>query len=239
MRKLAIQATGNQRTEAAMAAPSGYQGGKGSPFGIGGAIAVHVLAIGVWLMIPQEMINEVFTPPPLITTNVPLADPPPPEQTEPTTTKRVPTRQTEQRPTAVDPIVPLSQGDSILTGGTGSGDSIDPGPATAIILPPADPPREPVMVEAAIDPRALPAFQPDYPGAMIRQGMEGSVTVRVTINAQGRVTNIARIAASDESFWLATERHALRKWRFRPATRDGVAVATTKVLTVRFTLTDR
>ena len=237
MRKLAIQATGNQQTKAAIAAPSGYQGNKGSPFGIGGAIAVHVLAIGVWLMIPQEMIDEVFTPPPLITSHIPLADPPPPEPTKPTTTQRVPTRPTEQRPTAVDPIVPLSQGDSILTGGTGSGDSIDPGPA--IILPPADPPREPVMVEAAIDPRALPAFQPDYPGAMIRQGMEGSVTVRVTINAQGRVTNIARIAASDESFWLATERHALRKWRFRPATRDGVAVATTKVLTVRFTLTDR
>ena len=35
------------------------------------------------------------------------------------------------------------------------------------------------------------------------------------------------------------QRHALRKWRFRPATRDGVAVASTKVLTVRFTLNDR
>lgn len=237
MRKLAIQATGNQRTEAGVAAPSGYQGGKGSPFGIGGAIAVHMVAISVWLMIPQEMIDTVFTPPPLITTNVPLRDPPPPEQTELTTTKRIPTRPTEQRPTTVDPIVPSSGGDSVLTGSTGSGEGIDPGPT--IILPPADPPREPVMIEAAIDPRALSAFQPDYPGVMIRQGLEGSVTVRVTINAQGRVTDIARIAASDESFWRATERHALRKWRFRPATRDGVAVATTKILTVRFTLTDR
>ena len=237
MRTFVMQATDKRGHQAEVIRPSGYQGSRGSSFGIGGAIAVHALAVGVWLMIPQEMIDTVFTPPPLITTNVPLRDPPPPEQTEPTTTKRIPTRPTEQRPTTVDPIVPSSGGDSVLTGSTGSGEGIDPGPT--IILPPADPPREPVTVDAAIDPRALSAFQPDYPGAMIRQGMEGSVTVQVTINAQGRVTDIARIAASDESFWRATERHALRKWRFRPATRDGVAVATTKILTVRFTLTDR
>ena len=65
------------------------------------------------------------------------------------------------------------------------------------------------------------------------------VTVRVTINAEGRVTDIARVSATDESFWLATQRHALRKWRFRPATRDGVPVETTKTMIVRFTLTDR
>tara|TARA_B100000378_G_C17724581_1_gene300029 strand:+ start:36 stop:338 length:303 start_codon:yes stop_codon:yes gene_type:complete len=98
---------------------------------------------------------------------------------------------------------------------------------------------EPKLTEASIDPRALPAFQPDYPSAMIRQQVEGKVTVRVSIDAQGRVIGVEKIAASDDSFWLATQRHALRKWRFRPATRDGVAVASTKVLTVRFTLSDR
>lgn len=130
-----------------------------------------------------------------------------------------------------------AQGDPVVIGSAGTGEGIDPGPT--IILPPADPPRAPVLVDAGIDPRALPQFQPDYPGAMIRQGLEGSVTVRVTINAEGRVTDIARVSATDESFWLATQRHALRKWRFRPATRDGVPVATTKIMTVRFTLTDR
>lgn len=237
MRTFVMQATDKRRPQTEVIRPSGYQGSRGSPFGIGGAIAVHALAVGVWLLIPKEMIDEVFAPPPLITTNVPLADPPPPERTKPTTTERVPTQPTEQRPTALDPIVSANRGDPVITGGLGPIEGIDPGPT--IILPPADPPREPVTVDAAIDPRALSAFQPDYPGAMIRQGMEGSVTVQVTINAQGRVTDIARIAASDESFWRATERHALRKWRFRPATRDGVAVATTKILTVRFTLTDR
>lgn len=237
MRRLAVQATGNQRQEAAATAPSGYQGGKGSPFGIGGAIAVHMVAIGVWLMIPQAMIDQVFTPPPLVTTNVPLPDSPPSKARDSTKVQPVPNRPTPSRPTTADPIVPLSQGDLIISGGSGSGEGIEPGPT--IILPPADPPHVPVMVEPTIDPRALPAFQPDYPGSMIRQGVEGTVTVRVTISAEGRVTDIERLAASDESFWLATRRHALRQWRFRPATRDGVAVAATKVLTVRFTLTER
>ena len=37
--------------------------------------------------------------------------------------------------------------------------------------------------------------------------------------------------ATAASFWLATQKHALRKWRFRPATRDGVAVSSVKTLT--------
>jgi protein TonB len=94
------------------------------------------------------------------------------------------------------------------------------------------------MVDASIDPRVLAMFQPDYPGAMVRQGMEGKVTVRVTIGADGRVIDVERLSATDEAFWLATQRHALRKWRFRPATRDGVAVSSSKVLTVHFRLAD-
>ena len=90
-----------------------------------------------------------------------------------------------------------------------------------------------------IDPRAMSAFQPDYPGSMIRQGAEGTVTVRVSIGTDGKVTGIERISATDEAFWVATQRHAMRKWRFRPATRDGVPVPGTKVLTVHFKLTDR
>jgi protein TonB len=219
-------------------APSGYRSGSRSPVGISGAIAVHAVVIGAWLLIPKAVIDTVFTPPPpLTTTNIPITDPPPPEPVEQTVEKPIKTRPTQQQPTTTDPMVRGAQGDPVLTGGTGTGDAIDPGPT--IILPPADPPRVPVLVDAGIDPRALGQFQPDYPGAMIRQGLEGAVTVRVTINAEGRVTDIARVSATDESFWIATQRHALRKWRFRPATRDGVPVATTKILTVRFTLTDR
>ena len=57
--------------------------------------------------------------------------------------------------------------------------------------------------------------------------------------ARNTRTGLERLSATDEAFWIATQRHAMRKWRFRPATRDGVAVPGTKVLTVHFKLTDR
>ena len=52
------------------------------------------------------------------------------------------------------------------------------------------------------------------------------------------MTGIERLSATDEAFWIATQRHALRKWRFRPATRDGVPTASSKLLTIHFRLTD-
>lgn len=232
----AATAWGWMRRQADIAGPTGYDGGRGSAAGVGGAIAVHALVIGLWLLIPKEMIDTIL-PRPFETYAVPQDKAPPPEPTEPVTEPTTRTRATQQTPTATDPVVTLPPGDPVITGTDSGGTGVETGPV--IILPPADPPAAPVMVDAAIDPRALPMFQPDYPGAMIRQGMEGTVTVRVSISAEGRVTDIARIAASDESFWLATQRHALRQWRFRPATRDGVPVASTKQLTVRFTLTDR
>lgn len=203
--------------------------------GLTGTIAVHALVVGAFLLIPKEAIRIAFDPPPLLTKNIPIKAPPPPEPTDPPMADaKAPTTPTVLRPTSVDPVVPMTW-DTELTGSDTPGTAVDPGPT--IILPPADPPRQPVLTDPVIDPRAQAGFQPDYPGTMIRQGVEGSVTVRVTIGPDGRVTAIEKMSASDESFWQATQRHAMKKWRFRPATRDGVPVASTKVLTVRFTLT--
>ncbi len=218
-------------------AASRYGAGRRSPLGLGGTVAVHALVVGAFLLIPKQVIEHFSPAPPIDTYAVPLDPPPPPvEQVKPAPEAELPAKPLPQRPTAIDTIVPLPPTDSELTGDTRPGDTLTPLPPS---VPPLPPMAEPKLTEASIDPRALPAFQPDYPGAMIRQQVEGKVTVRVSIDAQGRVTGVEKIAASDDSFWLATQRHALRKWRFRPATRDGVAVASTKVLTVRFTLSDR
>lgn len=212
---------------------SGYSGGRRSPIGISGAIAVHALVAGAYLLMPKEII-DTFREPPLIT--YPVDDtPPPPEQVQPQTGSKP---QPDSRRAAVEKtIIGIPP-----TGFTAKADdqpSPDPGTGTGTITPPITPPvPEPQLTDATIDPRALAAFQPDYPGAMIRQSMEGKVTVRVTIGPDGRVTGIERLSATDEAFWLTTQHHALRKWRFRPATRDGVAISSSKVLTVYFRLAD-
>ncbi len=58
------------------------------------------------------------------------------------------------------------------------------------------------------------------------------------MGARGRVIDVERLAVTDEAFWLANQRHALRNWRFHPATRDGVAVGGATVPTIYFRLTD-
>jgi len=241
MRLRAVTVSGHATGRVAGTTGSGdgrsrYGAGRKSPLGLGGTIAVHGLLIGAFLLLPKEVI-DVFTPtPPITARNIPIDPAPPPEVAKDgRTDSTLPTRPQPWQPTAADPEVVLPKGDPVLTGGQDIGGD----PLPPVLVPPIDLPRAPVLTDAAIDPRALSAFQPDYPGAMIRQGAEGVVTVRVTISPEGRVTDIEKLSASDEHFWLATQRHALRKWRFRPATRDGVAVASTKTLTVRFTLTER
>ncbi|WP_150292928.1 energy transducer TonB [Sphingobium estronivorans] len=214
---------------------SGYRRGNRSPIGIGGAVAVHALVVGVLLLMPREMIAP-FTGGTLTTYDVPDPVPPPPETFVPETHAKPP----EGGPAimAVKPVIDTPANpfavkeDPLATSGTGGG-------TATIVTPPVTPTLpDPVLVEASIDPRALAAFQPDYPGAMIRQGMEGKVTVRVAIGPDGHVTGIERLSATDDAFWVATQRHALRKWRFRPATRDGVAIGSSRVLTVTFRLAD-
>ena len=58
--------------------------------------------------------------------------------------------------------------------------------------------------------------------------------IRVTIGADGRVKSAERVSATSDAFWRATERHALARWRFRPATLDGRPIESRKVITVDF-----
>jgi protein TonB len=85
-------------------------------------------------------------------------------------------------------------------------------------------PKE-VLVGVTRDPRNLPT-QPPYPAEMIRLGKEGVVIVEVLVNPDGRVGD-ARIVSSSgfSAFDRSTMDEARRKWRFKPATRDGVPYA--------------
>lgn len=98
-----------------------------------------------------------------------------------------------------------------------------------------DPPKPaPVLVDAAPDPRA--DFQPDYPPSERRAGIEGAVTVRVLVGVDGRVKAVEGVRSVGDAFFAATRRQALSRWRFKPATRDGVPYESWRTMTVRFVL---
>jgi protein TonB len=94
----------------------------------------------------------------------------------------------------------------------------------------------PVLVGVSIDPRFAAQLQPPYPASMQRMGVEGSVTVRARIGTDGRVLDVELVRADDPAFFAATREWALRKWRFRPATRDGVVIEGWTTKTVRFVI---
>lgn len=96
---------------------------------------------------------------------------------------------------------------------------------------------EPVLTAARIHPSHRGALQPRYPAGPLRQEIEGSCTIRVHIAANGRVIAAEPIRATHPAFCEATQRQALRRWRFEPATRDGVAVDSWQQHVVEFRIT--
>ena len=66
------------------------------------------------------------------------------------------------------------------------------------------------------------ASAPPYPGAELRAGHQGTVTLRVLVDVDGRPLQVDVESGSgyrrlDE----AARRHVLRNWTFQPAMRDG------------------
>ena len=80
-----------------------------------------------------------------------------------------------------------------------------------------------------------PLTQPAYPPASKRDGEQGTAEVEVYVLPNGRVGDV-RIASTTgyERLDRAAILEAEQSWRFKPATRGGVAEESWKVMTVRF-----
>jgi periplasmic protein TonB len=164
-------------------------------------------------------------PPPIPVTRQPVKSDQPKTATNPLTSDPVTTPITP----VITPVITdfrLPPGDLVI-GDPGSGE------ITAI-----KPPAPPVFVNATINMRNRGDLQPLYPPGLIRLGIAGSVTVRVLVGTDGRVKQVEPVRVADPGFLTTTRDQALRKWRFTPATRDGVPVESWREMTVRFELPD-
>jgi protein TonB len=202
------------------------------PVAMTAAIAINLGAVAALLLAKTGV---VVIPPGAIPL-IPITEPPPPE---PTATPEPQAKQPEKTPFVPPQQVPSRSADEAPTfertpilppiRGTGGGTVIQPR-----VEPTPTPTPAPLIVDAAPVPSAMREFQPPYPPQLLRTGVEGKAVVRVLIGTDGRVKQVAIISADDPLFADATERQALRKWRFRPATRDGVPTESWKQMTVRF-----
>lgn len=202
--------------------------------------ALVALAVAGILSAAPDVVKGIIKDGPIEIYQLPI---PPEPQPLP---KPEPKRQASAKPDQSHPVQPEHPVVEVWTPPTGpnfaqgdpvridepSGTSTGTGPGTAID------PAPPVVVAPTADPRYADDFQPLYPAEERRLGHEGVVKVRVLVGADGRVKAIEPVSAPNAAFFEATQRQALRKWRFRPGTRDGVPVDSWHVMRVKFLLTD-
>lgn len=203
-----------------------------NPASLSATIVVNGAVFGALLLAaPQvtkipETIIETYT----VTERKPPEPLPPPPKPQPDPVNETVLRTdtiVEIPPPPGNPPIKLSK-DPTLT--------FDPNPGTGTVIVPPAPPPAPVMTGAEIDPRYMRDFQPSYPPSKIRLEQEGRVTVRILVGANGRVLQLQPVGSPDADFLAATRRQALAKWRFKPATRDGVAIEAWREISVRFEL---
>lgn len=204
--------------------------------------AGHAVAIG--LLITAKMDVGIFEKPVKTTIyNVPLPPPPPlpPPQVEPRVQK--------------DPLLPPPPDSHIdrlppiikslqVPGDFDLGPNIntqvpDIGPALRDTLQPTQQPQLPPPAIIREGPRAdTPGdlLRPPYPETKRRTEEEATLRLRLSIDERGRVTAVDPIGNFDAAFLASARTHLTRYWRYKPATEDGRAVASSLTITLRFEL---
>jgi periplasmic protein TonB len=106
-------------------------------------------------------------------------------------------------------------------------------PPVVAIAPPA--PANGVLEE----PRLLPdSPRARYPARALRQGLEGTVVLLLSVAADGTVARAEVATSSGHEILDRAAEEAAALWRFEPARRDGVAIAYDIRQPVEFALED-
>lgn len=194
-------------------------------------IAGHVALIAAVMSAKMDLPERILHPPTPVDL-IPLPKPPP-DQPQPRTRPK-------SSPSVIDRIpvivaVPQPDGDRLdspiplsFSGGT-----------TIVPNPQPRPDPLPTLDPVRIGPRfATPAraVRPPYPAAKLQSEEEAVLKLRLSINERGRVVAVEPVGRTDSAFLAAARKHLIAHWRYRPATVDGRAIASSTVITLRFEL---
>lgn len=217
-------------------------------------LAVH--AVALWglqrlpgatpapMVIPAQVIATFITPEPepiVMPEPMPLAPPEPVVQPKP-----VPKPQPKPQPKPKPKPQPLPKAVA----------SPDPAPATAPTgtldpepTAPATPTPAPTAAQASTDTAAPAAIvmpsssaaylnnpRPSYPSISRRMGEQGKVMLRVFVNAQGQPEQIQIQQSSGFDRLDKAAVDAVRRWKFTPGSRNGVAEAMWNIVPINFVL---
>ncbi len=122
--------------------------------------------------------------------------------------------------------------------GTGQGSGTGSGTSQAAPAPQA-PPADTGPVEARFGekdgPQIVRADKPEYPFEARRLRKEGRVILEIFLDVDGKLMKVDVKEATDQIF-VQSAIDAVKKWKFLPAKRKGLAVASRSTLPIRFAL---
>lgn len=223
-------------------------------YGVSGAVVVLLLSLGAVFggeikkrIVEQEVVVKFVAPPKVATLDLPK---PVERKLEPKVRKAAkkgpaplgkamtpPKEMPKEMPKEGDPSAAVGAESYVaggredgVVGGTGEG-----GASAAKVEEPEAAPSGPVVaMEPTTPPEVLDRVLPAYPPMARKNGVQAMVVVRVLVDENGRV-NEARVLRGHPLLDDAVV-EAVRAWRFRPAQRDGHAVAGRKLVKIPFRL---
>jgi len=90
-----------------------------------------------------------------------------------------------------------------------------------------------VYTKVDINPVPVKTPPPDFPYDLKRQGISGVVAVATVIDETGAVTSCSVTKSSNAEFEAAAMA-AVKRWKFKPAQKDGVPVKMKVTIPIRF-----
>jgi protein TonB len=200
-----------------------------------------ILALLVGTPLTIAMLREVnILPPPQeeTTVEVSIVEPPPEPEPEPDPPEVVEYKKPVRVPVAPanpEPELPprrfeltlestVSKNSSGMSVAVGKAPSSAPGSASGD--PDLDAPAKVSYSRLEVAPTLKREFKAPYPETARREGIEGTVVMKLTIDERGRVTKVRIVRGINDELDAVT-RSAARKLLFRPGMVDGKPVITT------------
>ncbi|MFT3783622.1 MAG: energy transducer TonB [Nibricoccus sp.] len=94
-----------------------------------------------------------------------------------------------------------------------------------------------VYTKVDVNPVPVKTPPPEYPYQMKRDGVTGVVAVTIVVDEKGAVAT-ATVAKSSHADFEASAIEAVKKWKFKPAQKDGAPVKMRVTIPIRFNLED-
>lgn len=201
--------------------------------GIAGAITLNATAL-MLLLVPVSAPIAIFHEDNITVVEIeqkqtPPTPPPEIPVQQPVRSNAVPTQpiRTQQ------PAQTIAQTEApVVDGGTEYVPPADPLPDTGPVGPPHVGPQISTQLQYA----SAPA--PSYPPEALARALEGTVTLRVLVDVDGSPLSVEiERSSGHRKLDDAARRQVLRKWKFKPAIRDGQAIQVYGIVPVSFTLT--